>query len=132
MGPKVLVWTTTTVVSLDEALFEVGSIGAPSTISLGFLATRIGVDSATFGASTVTTIGLDTNFLGLVFSASAPAFILATTLHLTFTSAFLFVSYSSQIFQVASYFALSSCCNPLRCWTLALSFFILVFLMLKT
>lgn len=85
----------TTFVSLDIASFEVGSVGASSTLFLGFSTIGIGVDSTTFSALIVTTTGLDTYLLGLVFSAFASTFLLIATLHLSSVSAFLFASYSN-------------------------------------
>lgn len=64
---------------------------------VGFTTTMTRVDSTTFGASATTTIGLEATMLGLVFSVSAVAFLLAVALHLASTSAFYLASYSSLI-----------------------------------
>lgn len=71
VGPEVMEWIVTTIVSLNVASCEVGSIGVSSTLSFDFSTTMIGMELTTSSALATTTIGLETSLLGLVFSASA-------------------------------------------------------------
>ena len=106
-----MVWMMTTAVSLGVVSCEVDSIRALSSVYFGFSATMAGVDSATLDALAVVAVGLETTLLGLVFSASALAFLLTIVVCLSYALAFCFTSFSSLIFHVASYLALSAFCS---------------------
>ncbi|KAL2667645.1 hypothetical protein AAZV13_01G080500 [Glycine max] len=85
---QVVIWTMIAVASLDVTSCEVDLVGASSTLSFGFLVTMCRVDSATFGASTVATIDLETTLLGFIFATLALAFLLTVAFNLTSASAF--------------------------------------------
>ena len=86
-------WMMTTAVSLGVVSCEVDSIRALSSVYFGFSATMAGVDSATLDALAVVAVGLETTLLGLVFSASALAFLLTIVVCLSYALAFCLKSF---------------------------------------
>lgn len=77
------------VASLDVTSCEVDLVGASFSVSFfGFSTIMTRVDSTIFGALAVTVMGLETNLLGRVFSASASTFLMIAVVHLVFESTF--------------------------------------------